>query len=107
MKDFINLENLTALPLSIKLTKSFTGKDEHPHLERETGLVEINHVNLLTIEFSPSPGSYDPPSDFNLNSISKKKGAGFGAGREVYAKQFALTSGINIDPHQPGPGTYS
>lgn len=107
MKGSINPENLIAQLLFTRSTISFTEKRERLPLEKETGLAEINHVNLLTIEFSPSPGSYDPPSDFNLNSISKKKGSGFGAGREVYAKQFALTSGINIDPHQPGPGAYS
>lgn len=86
-KDFMLLESHTALLLVTTSTIRFSEKRELPLWAKEIGSLEINHVsNPLTLEFSPSPGSYELPSDFNANGANKRKGSGFGSGREVYAK---------------------
>lgn len=87
MRDFTSLENhIAVLPFTKSMT-SFTERNELHLLEKEIDLVEINHVRFdLIIEFSPSPGSYELPSEFSHHSPSRKSGAAFGSGREVYAK---------------------
>ena len=62
----------------------------------------------VTIDAGPAPGTYNSVSSFSmLKRPSKTEGVIWGAERKAFEKQSATLSGINTDPHLPGPGQYS
>ena len=64
---------------------------------------------------SPDPGLYDLKSQFEIgrpgtsNTTSKAGVYSFGIGRDKYEKVYLPSRKItvNMDPSQPGPGTYT
>jgi len=75
--------------------------------------VSKNLVILTQIIGSPDPGNYNIKSEFEIgrpgtcNTDTKAGIYSFGIGRDKYEKVYMPSKKGNMDPEQPGPGTYT